>query len=202
MSEIYEGGNIYNKYESRNPLVNALMKLYFKDLDALINPIKDEINSALEIGCGEGYVTQYIKELGINIEGADVSEKIIKIARNLHPSIKFSVKSIYELSRYNESYDIVPAIEILEHLHNPEKALEEMKKVSNKYLFFSVPNEPFFRFTNILRLKYLRDLGNTPDHLNHWSKRSFREFLEKQNLCKINLKTSTLWLMVLCEIQR
>ena len=71
-----------------------MVLLYFKDFDALINPIKDEINSALEIGCGEGYVTQHINDLGINVEGADVSEKIIEIARVLHPSIKFSVKSI------------------------------------------------------------------------------------------------------------
>lgn len=136
MKANYEGGNIYNKYESKNPFVNGLIKLYFKDFDALINPIKDEINSTLEIGCGEGYVTQHIKDLGINVEGADVTEKIIEIARDLHPSIKFSVKSIYELSRYSEFYDFVLAIEILEHLHHPEKAIEEMKKVSNKYLFF------------------------------------------------------------------
>lgn len=202
MKANYEGGNIYNKYESKNPFVKGLMKLYFKDFDALINPINDEINNTLEIGCGEGYVTQHIKDLGINVEGADVTEKIIEIARVLHPSIKFSVKSIYELRCCNESYDLVLAIEILEHLHHPEKAIEEMKKVSNKYLFFSVPNEPFFRFANILRLKYLKDIGNTPGHLNHWTKNSFRAFLEKQNLCKIKLKTSTLWLMALCEIQK
>lgn len=54
MKANYEG-NIYNKYESKNPLVKGLMKLYFKYFDTLINPIKDEINSALEIDCGEGY---------------------------------------------------------------------------------------------------------------------------------------------------
>lgn len=172
-----EGGNIYNKYDkNKNPFITGLMKLYFKDFDALINPIKDEINSALEIGCGEGYVTQHIKDLGINVEGADIYERIIKLARNLHPSIKFSTKSIYELSRYNESYDIVLAIEILEHLHDPYKAVEEMIQVSKKYLFFSVPNEPFFRFANILRLKYLKNLGNTPGHLNHWSKKALENF--------------------------
>ena len=43
MKANYEGGNIYNKYESKNPFVKALMKLYFKDFDALINPIKDKL---------------------------------------------------------------------------------------------------------------------------------------------------------------
>lgn len=199
MKTIYEG-NIYNKYESRNPLVMALMKKYFKDLDSLIKPIKGEINSAFEIGCGEGYVTQHIKSLGINVEGADISERIIKVARNLHPSIKFSIKSVYELSSYNECYDLVLAIEILEHLQYPKKAVEEMKKIVNKYFFFSVPNEPFFRLANVLRLKYLKDFGSTPGHINHWSKKSFRGFLEEQNFCIINIETSTLWSMALCKI--
>lgn len=193
------GGNIYNKYKSKNPLVKKLMKDYFYSLDNMICPIRSEIVSAIEIGCGEGYVTKHIKDMGIEIEGADIEEGIIDIARILNPSINFGIKSIYELSNYNKYYDLVLATEVLEHLDDPGRGLKEMIKVSNKYVFLSVPNDTLFRLANILRLKYLRELGNTPGHLNHWSKNSFKIFLDRCGMKVINIKNSTLWIMALCE---
>ena len=197
----YQGGNIYNKYTSKNLLVRKLMNKYFEDLNSLITPIKEEIDSAIEIGCGEGYITQYINDMGINIEGADIYEQIINVASNLHPSIEFHVRSIYELTRYDNTYDLVLATEVLEHLDHPERAVQEMSKVSNQYVFISVPNDALLRLANITRLKYLEDLGNTPGHINHWSKNNFREFLEQQGLNEVQLKCSTLWLMALCDIK-
>jgi len=196
------GGNIYNKYESKNPIVKLLMRKFFADFDSIVNPIKNQVDKALEIGCGEGYVTKRIHDMGINVEGADVSEDVIELARLKYPGIKFTVKSIYELSKYKEKYDIVFAIEVLEHLDSPRKAVEELKKVSRKYIFVSVPNEPFFRLANVLRLKYLRDFGNTPGHINHWTIGSYRRFLESCELEIIKFKVSTLWLMALCKVRK
>lgn len=193
------GGNLYNKYESKNPLVNLLMKIYFKNLYNLIIPVKNEINSSLDIGCGEGYITQYMNSLGFDIEGADASEYIINIAKYMHPTIPFNIKSIYDIGSYNKRYDLVMAVEVLEHLNNPNQALKELRKVSDKYVFISVPNEPLFRICNILRFKYICNFGNTPGHINHWTRRSFETFLSKE-FDKITLKTSTLWLMALCEV--
>jgi len=193
------GGNFYNKYESRNPAVQMLMSKYFTDLDSMIYPIQQEVRSALDIGCGEGYTTKHIQDLGIHIEGADDSERIIKTAKRLHPSVPYSVYSIYDLHSLNQRYDLVVANEVLEHLENPERALSEMKCISNKYIFVSVPHEPFFRLANMVRCKYLSDWGNTPGHINHWSRKSFRAFLEASSLHITNIKCSSLWLMALCQ---
>lgn len=201
MKKNIDGGNLYNKYESKNPLVNFLMRSYFNDFDSLIYPIKDEIESAFEIGCGEGYLTKHVKDMGILIKGADISEKVIEHARKIHPSIKFSVKSIYEIGNQNEKHNLILASEVLEHLEKPDYAINELKKSTNKYIFLSVPNEPFFRLANILRLKYINDFGNTPGHINHWNSRNFKEFMENNSLKIVNFKVSTLWLMALCEIK-
>lgn len=193
------GGNYYNKYESNNPAVQMLMRKYFQDLDGLIVPIKDRINLALEIGCGEGYVTQHIQNLGIAIEGTDISERVIKIAQQSHPSLRFSECSVYDLQSLGGTYDLVLANEVLEHLTDYNRAIEEMKSVTRKYLFFSVPNEPYFRFGNILRLKYLENFGNTPGHINHWSLQDFEKLLISADLDIVEIKPSTLWVMALCE---
>lgn len=44
----------------------------------------------------------------------------------------------------NEKYDIIVCTEVLEHLHNPVKAIEKIKSIARKYILISVPNEPFF----------------------------------------------------------
>jgi hypothetical protein len=44
-------------------------------------------------------------------------------------------------------------------------------------VIIAVPNEPLWRILNILRFKYFKDLGNTPGHLNHWSKRKLKRLL-------------------------
>lgn len=194
-----EGGNLYNKYESRNPLVKILMNTYFQDFKGLMDPIKNEIENAFEIGCGEGYLTRYIDEMGINIHGADVSTKVIEVAKKKYPHLKFSVCSIYDLSDNIEKHDMIIASEVLEHLEQPSLALEEIKKSTKKYIILSVPNEPFFRLANIFRLKYLNRLGNTPGHINNWSKKEFQSLIESAGLKVLEIKISTLWTMALCK---
>ncbi len=202
MTEKFDGGgNYYNKYESKNLIVRALMKKYFSDLDSLVLPIKHEIATALEIGCGEGYVSKHLQDLGINIEGADISDRIIHIARKIHPSIEFRTESIYDLDASKKKYDIIFVNQVFEHLEAPEAALLHVQKSTSSYIFFSVPNEPFFRIANLMRLNYLSDLGNPPGHINHWSKKSFQHFLESNELDIIKISTSTVWIFVLCKIR-
>jgi SAM-dependent methyltransferase len=202
MPDNFDGaGNFFNKYESDNPIVKILVKIFFSDLTAIITPIRPEIKNAFEIGCGEGYITSFFNQLGIETEGADVSVRIIELARKKYPSINFSVLSIYDLDTIRNEYSLVIANEVFEHLSEPDKAIERLKKVTTKYILITVPNEPFFRIANILRLKYLKDAGNTPGHLNHWSKKMFEQFLVSHTL-KINtIRSSTLWTIVLCEKQ-
>jgi hypothetical protein len=48
-----------------------------------------------------------------------------------------------------------------------------MARVGRRHLVLSVPHEPIFRGCNLAAGRYVGQLGNTPGHLNHWSKRSF-----------------------------
>jgi len=199
MNDFDGAGNFYNKYESKNPFVKYIVKNFFDDITLILHPIKTEIKSAFEIGCGEGYVTSHIHHLGIPIAGADVSSRIIEVAKKNHPDIHFSVLSIYDLNTIQIQYDLVVANEVFEHLSNPDKAIEELKKIAKKYILISVPNEPYFRMANILRLKYLKSAGNTPGHINHWSKKQLKKFLVSKELKIKSIKYSTLWTLALCE---
>jgi 2-polyprenyl-3-methyl-5-hydroxy-6-metoxy-1,4-benzoquinol methylase len=70
-------------------------------------------------------------------------------------------------------FDVASAIEVLEHVPDPAHTVAEMARCAKRHLLVSVPREPLWRGLNMARGAYLKDLGNTPGHLNHWSKRSF-----------------------------
>jgi hypothetical protein len=53
-----------------------------------------------------------------------------------------------------------------------------MARVSGRHLLVSVPREPLWRSLNVFRGAYLGALGNTPGHLNHWSRAAFLRLLE------------------------
>lgn len=167
------------KYESEGSIGNMLVKNFFKHIYGLI-PIK--AHTALEVGCGAGYSTEKLQEKFPHIQwtGSDISETLTAMAKQRVPHAKFLSESIYHLTHADNSYDLVFALEVFEHLENPEEALNEIHRVSNQYAILSVPREPIWRLLNMCRLKYLSDFGNTAGHLNHWSKRSFKKFVSKK----------------------
>lgn len=184
MAVIQPDGNYYDKYNSKNPIAAALMKNFFRKMDAVLDEMKMVPDSILEAGCGEGHVIAHVKnryknsEKAITSDGFDVSESVIAQAKKDYPDINFTTGSIYEINR--GKYDLVIASEVLEHLEEPEKALKQVIDTSNRYIFVSVPNEPIWRILNIVRGSYLRDFGNTPGHIQHWSIRQFEKMLKQQ----------------------
>lgn len=191
-------GNVYNKYESKNPVTKFLMKNFLNSLDEILKTLG--VKKILEVGCGEGYLTNYIKDQlnDIYIEGCDVSENIINIAREIYPDIPFFISSAYKTAYKNSEFDLVIASEVLEHLDRPHKALEELSRITNRYCLFSVPWEPMWRILNLTRGKYLKHLGNTPGHVQHWTRKDFTSLLKDYFRIK-ELKKPFPWTMVLCE---
>jgi hypothetical protein len=60
---------------------------------------------------------------------------------------------------------------VLEHLTDPRAALAEIARVANDTVVISVPWEPVWRAGNLLRGRYISALGNTPGHLQHFTRR-------------------------------
>lgn len=194
-------GNTYDKYNSRNPIVKRMM-------DGFHSAIRDAVNSVsprsiFEVGCGEGYWVNTWTEEGYKARGIDFSEKAIALAiedaerRGLDPTV-FSTGDIYKLDEKDRGDDLVVCCEVLEHLEDPEAGLSSLRKITDKYVLLSVPREPLWRFLNIARGKYLSDFGNTPGHLQHWSKRKFIDFV-KSEFDIVKVYSPLPWTMVLCR---
>jgi len=191
-------GNIYPKHSTRNPIARFLLKGYHDALDALVSSV-DPL-TIHEVGCGEGYLIARFANGKRTLVGSDFSGQIIEIANQLQASeqISFKVSSIYNLTPEEDSATLVLCCEVLEHLESPQKAVDILADLADPYLIASVPREPLWRLLNMLRGNYLKDLGNTPGHLNHWSRAGFLKLLEKK-FDILRVETPLPWTMVLCR---
>lgn len=194
-------GNAYDKYGSRNPVVRRMMAGFDGALSDLVDKAAPE--SIHEIGCGEGFWVLQWNRKGMSARGSDFSSQIIDLARanaasqGVSPAL-FEVHSIYELDAERDSADLVVCCEVLEHLTRPEEGLRALQRVVGRYLILSVPREPIWRALNLARGKYIVDFGNTPGHIQHWSKRGFVALVSKY-FEVVEVKSPLPWTMVLCH---
>jgi SAM-dependent methyltransferase len=172
-------GNTFDKYGSNNPLVRRLMAGFERTLDELFAQAQPD--SLLDIGCGEGVLTQrWAQRLGDRrVVGIDLEDPKLRAEWERRPAsnLEFRAMPAETLPFSSDEFDVATAIEVLEHLPDPEHALSEMARCARRHLIVSVPREPLWRGLNLARGAYLREAGNTPGHLNHWSKRSFVRLL-------------------------
>jgi 2-polyprenyl-3-methyl-5-hydroxy-6-metoxy-1,4-benzoquinol methylase len=194
-------GNVYDKYGSKNPIVKKMMKGFFGAFISLVKELP--VTRILEVGCGEGEVGMRLKEIfpRARYTGTDIAPEVITEARRRYPSLTFEVASISALSGKNYDVDLVIASEVFEHLDNPGQSMADLLRIPFRYLLVSVPREPVWRVLNVARGKYLGDLGNTPGHLNHWSKKGFIEFIKQfdSSLVVVSVLNPFPWTMVLCR---
>lgn len=193
-------GNVYDKYGTGNPLARLLVGRFQRSLGELVTATG--AMDIHEVGCGEGHVSILLAAPGRRVRGSDFSETIIAAARQNAEArgvhIVFKAASIYDLSPREDSADLVVCCEVLEHLEDPQRALSVLARLANPHLIISVPREPLWRILNVARGRYIPRLGNTPGHIQHWSKKSFLNFL-RPHLKIVKVVTPIPWIMVLAR---
>jgi ubiquinone/menaquinone biosynthesis C-methylase UbiE len=194
-------GNTYDKYGSTNPVVRRLMNGFESALDELWH--KAAPHSILDVGCGEGVLTeQWADKLGSGrIVGIDLDDPKLKAEweKRQRGNLEYRVEDATNLSFADGEFDMATAIEVLEHVPDPERTVSEMARVAKRSVLVSVPREPLWRGLNMARGAYLKDWGNTPGHINHWSKRSFVSMLSRYGTVE-EVRSPFPWTMVLVRV--
>jgi 2-polyprenyl-3-methyl-5-hydroxy-6-metoxy-1,4-benzoquinol methylase len=194
-------GNTYDKYGSTNPVVRRLMARFHRDLDELF--ARAGATSLLDVGCGEGVLTHtWARRLGDRrVVGIDLDDPNLHAewAKRTAPNLEYRVMKAERLPFADGEFDLAAAIEVLEHVPDPEHTVAEMARVADRHLLVSVPREPVWRALNLARGAYVRALGNTPGHVNHWSKRSFVRMLERHGEV-LEARSPNPWTMVLLRV--
>jgi ubiquinone/menaquinone biosynthesis C-methylase UbiE len=176
-------GNHTHKYTARNPAIRLLTERWVANLDRAFGQLGGDAQGpperALEGGCGEGVVADRMHRRWGEVVALDLPDAGLRADWRRYRGPRFLHASAHELPFADNRFDVVVAAEVLEHLPDPDRGLAEMARVGRRHLVLSVPREPVFRSCNLIAGRYVRDLGNTPGHLNHWSKRGFVRFVSQ-----------------------
>lgn len=183
IDEVVPTGNTYDKYASTNPIEQRMMRGFFTAFDAMLDAAAADgpPTRILEIGVGEGIVTRRVVQrfptasvVGLDLPDTELAEHWSE------GQLTCLFGDATTLPFPDRAFDLVMAIEVFEHLPDTDGALRELDRVCGGALIASVPFEPIWRAGNMARGRYLRDFGNTPGHVNHWTNRGFAKLVGRR----------------------
>lgn len=199
-----------HKHETKNPLRRVLLNRYnltLKDLVARQVGLGSKHEAIFDAGCGEGFVLEYLSQQFEfpTIIGADISPEAVEEAKSRVSNAKFMVANLAsqdfskDIANLGQSeFDIVLCLEVLEHIPDYSQALENLNKIPARNFIISVPNEPFFRLSNLIALKNVKRLGNDIEHVNNWSTSRFKKILQNY-FTIVSCMYPFPWQMYLCQ---
>lgn len=116
-----------------------------------IRALIQDASSYLEVGCGPGWNYGSIKKQYPNLSytGIDITPKFIQTAKKRYPEGNFLVGDVHDLVELfgENSYDVVSARHLLEHLEDFRQPLKQMFSVARRKVFitFYIPPQPMDR---------------------------------------------------------
>jgi len=191
-------------YKSNNIFIKIVGRLFFRKIDDILKSFQAQNKFGIDLGCGESHLLSILSEnktVGA-IVAYDISTENLRNAKLRYPEFVYVQGDAHFIAFRNRTFDYVIALEILEHVGSPENVLNEIHRIAkpDAKVVISVPNEPFFHLGNILRGKYIKRFGKTPNHLSYWNARQFKELLIKKFIINQSFYISVFpWQLYICS---
>ena len=125
---------------------------------------KHKFDAVLNLGSGEGDYDAMIADFGEKIVSCDINEADVAFAKQLNAGIdnlNYQIENALELSFSDNTFDLITSMEVIEHVGEPRKMMEEVARIikDGGYLFITFPSLNFpFSYDPINRiLSYFGD---------------------------------------------
>ena len=152
-------GNTFDKYGSSNPVVKRLMAGFHADARRALGAGRARARCSTWAAARACSPLEWAERLGDGrIVGIDLDDPKLRAEweKRARPNLEFRVGGGHARSRSPTTSSTSPrAIEVLEHVPEPEATLAEMARVARGHLLVSVPREPLWRGLNMARGAYL-----------------------------------------------
>jgi 2-polyprenyl-3-methyl-5-hydroxy-6-metoxy-1,4-benzoquinol methylase len=146
---------------------------------ALNNLIKAD-SKVLDVGSGLGYGMAIMSVVANEVQGIDVDKKAVKHAKDEYVGNNPKIKNVQVYDGYktpfaNNQFDVVTCIDVLEHVEDYHRFLEELLRISKKYVLISTPNQ---------RPEFTNPDGTPKNfwHLREWKPAELKAILNKHKV--------------------
>lgn len=154
---------------------------------------KNNLKSVLDVGCGTGLLVSYLDKKGYRSIGCDNSESAVRSARKINKKGTIISASATKLPFAKNSFDLVTAISLVEHLTKRETLLfiDEAKRIltTGGFIFIVTPNYASpFRIIQGKKWFAWQD----PTHINFYTPQKLTKIITKKGFgnikCQFELK--------------
>lgn len=123
----------------------------------------------LDVGCGAGFLTNQLALAGHEVTGVDLSESSLKVAAHYDQTktVTYKVANAYELPFSDASFDVLCAMDFLEHVEDPARAIQEFARVlkpGGKFFYHTFNRNLVAWFVIIKLVEWL--IPKTPKHMH------------------------------------
>jgi 2-polyprenyl-6-hydroxyphenyl methylase/3-demethylubiquinone-9 3-methyltransferase len=126
----------------------------------------------LDVGCGAGLLTNFLAQKGHQVHGIDLSKSSLKVAADTDSthSVHYKVANAYSLPFPGSSFDVVCAMDVLEHVEKPEDVIAECARVLRPkgIFFFHTFNRNFLSWLVVIKgVEW--SFSNAPENMHVYS---------------------------------
>ncbi len=157
----------------RNPWIYEILKLY---------GIEDKI---LDMGCGGGFLSNFLASKNLQVSAVDLSKDALQVARkqDFSQTVQYEIQDVSDLSYNSNSFSAVCAMDLLEHVEDPQEVIGEASRVLEKeglFFFYTFNRNILAELLVIKSLEWF--LPKTPKNLHVVD--YFIKPKEMQEMCK------------------
>lgn len=182
-ADFHADGGDYRKKEY-DQTSRAFNSFAMKDEPDRLRKVRNQIShfkkyvnknqTALEVASGKGFMLRELKGMFKHITASDIHPLVCEHNKIYNPHVDdFIVSDVLELST-SKKYDVVIAMDMLEHVEDVDKFVEKMHAIAKEKVVIQVPTERSLRRVN-------------PDfdgHVHYFSKKSLKSLFQKRGLFK------------------
>lgn len=144
----------------------------------------------IDVGCNAGFAVEAARTLGFDAQGVDVDDKTITLAKKFFPNAYYQTKSIQEIAKEGQKFDLIYCSEVIEHLSSLSDFVKALYEVLDKngVLYLTTPDIGHYSLPGNTQKLLQWDAIRPPEHLSYFSRQSLQHLFLQAGFNKLKFQ--------------